>query len=227
MTISPRMFNARFKSRYLKHFKRSKGFQRDVKSLGPKTMPTGIVHGKQLEAPNLTAWGTRIVCPSKFSATDTPDRHEAFLKQIRGGRFIFDEARFEAFERWTKEQAKRGVNLLLVTVPMHYVNARSTSADDDGTPDAAYDSLVQRLRKLERDVLRVAFVDAHRDGLNEYEDADFLNFDHLSVRGRKRFSSFLERVRKSRTRLIERRLKLQAVPFKVPKAKPKKKCCGL
>ena len=120
------------------------------------------------------------------------------------GRFLFASRRFEAFEK-CRPADSRGLKVMLVIPPMHYVTDNTTLADDDGTPDPDYDDLMRRLGDLERRLSHFVFLDAHRDGRNSFNDADFMNFDHLSTVGRDKLTRLVEQARIEGEGLVKRR----------------------
>ncbi len=118
------------------------------------------------------------------------------LAQAQTGRYEFAQDRWDQFQRIIDLYARRHVKILAVIAPMHYAFAQAPDADNDGTPDAAYWALMTRFKDLELTHPNFYFCDMHRDGRNDFTDAEYYDWDHLNVKGSKKLSARLEAIRK-------------------------------
>jgi len=120
-----------------------------------------------------------------------PTVKERLRALVQEPNWEFDEARWKAFVEVVEKLDARGINLLCFTPPVHRFIADQPCTDEDGTPRAAYDDIVRRMKKLAGKYKRFHFVDVDNNGKNEFEDVDFANFDHLNATGAKRLTGIL------------------------------------
>ena len=73
---------------------------------------------------------------------------------------------------------------------------------------------MRRLGDLERRLSHFVFFGCTQDGRNSFNDADFMNFDHLSTVGRDKLTRLVEQARIEGEGLVKRRTAVRKIEYK-------------
>jgi len=141
------------------------------------------------EAPvNISRWGFMEFPDSQCVDVSDPCEVGAILKSLESGRFEPDSGRMGKFCELVGFLGKADIRLICFVPPIHHSLMGSGVSDTDGTPNADYKQLMDKLRALESRFGNYRFVDLNKGGDNGFTDAEYGDFDHLNYAGSRRLS---------------------------------------
>jgi len=200
--ISPRLFNRFWGSGIGGRLRSSPGYQYDISHgqriwSAPAPRMVRVTDLRGITNKNISPWG---FMPRRGEFRNTSDRNaqDRMRRAVAGGRFELSEGRVAEFEQIIRKLADQNVRILAFTPPMHYYLALADCADDDGTTNAGYWTLMARLRALEKKYPNYFFYDIHQNGKNEFRDEHFADFDHLNELGAEKLARTLDFFRSQR-----------------------------
>ncbi len=188
--ISARLFNRYYQDMGIEKFKASPGYRYDQQHKGElwgAVLKGPLSAGRSPTIRTGAAWGYST---AKKGRTD-PKKISQLIKSASLTRYEFDQRRWRQFEAILKACAKRNVRVMGFISPMHYGLALAPAADDDGTGDAAYWALMEKLERTTRRHSNFYFLDLHKDGRNDFTDDEYLNWDHLNPKGAAKLTRIL------------------------------------
>lgn len=140
----------------------------------------------------LTRWGYLPMPHRSYVDTGGVEELAKYKRDHRRGAFRLDAQRFDDFVALIEELGQRDIRLVVFVPPMHPSLREVPVADHDGTPDADYAALMKRLKALEKNHANYHFRDFHLAGRNDFRDAHWANFDHLTPGGAEVFTGRLQ-----------------------------------
>ena len=189
--ISPRTLNVYYRSDKGGGFKRSKIYKSDTSPGTWQDINTELVAARDINNDDKRPWGL-------FDADNGVDDHftddddkEDMIRDLKRGRFRFNEKRYKTLESMIQLLAKHNVKILGFTPPIHPLSKGQPCADDDGTTREGYDLFVEKMKALDKKYPNFYFSDIDNKGDHRFEYDEFNTFDHLNRKGAKRLTLML------------------------------------
>ena len=120
-----------------------------------------------------------------------PAARRKFLDFFSIVRFDWDQAQWDLFQQSVEALDRKGVRVLLFTLPTHPLAREGRACDPDGSGREHEAMVMEKLQALDRRLPNLWFEDIHRAGHHDFSEEDFSDAGHLDRSGAERLTGKL------------------------------------